>query len=106
MKGLAQIEKGIGKLKIDCFKNECRKESIIGIAAIFWNVICIGYLNHEKDISTSYFFNEVVAFYLLHCQLNRSTKEVDFITLVVFVAFFRGKIMHVETIVVLTSKRY
>lgn len=106
MKGLAQIEKGIGKLKIDCFKNECRKESIIGIAAIFWNVICIGYLNYEKDISTSYFFNEVVAFYLLHCQPNRSTKEVDFITLVVFVAFFQGKIMHVETIVVLTSKRY
>lgn len=92
MKGLAQIEKGIGKLKIDCFKNECRKESIIGIAAIFWNVICIGCLNHEKDISTSSFSNKVVAFYLLHCQPNRSTKEVDFITLVAFVTFLRGKI--------------
>ena len=80
MKGLAQIEKGIGKLKIDRFKNECRKESIIGIAAIFWNVICIGCLKHEKDISASSFSNEAVAFYLLRCQSYKSAKEFDFIT--------------------------
>lgn len=34
----------------------------------------------------------------MHCQSYRSTKEVDFITLAVFGAFFRGKIIHVETV--------
>lgn len=60
----------------------------------------------KKNISTPSSSNKVDTFYLLHCQSHSSTKEVDFIALAVFVTFFRGKIMHVETIVALTSKRY
>lgn len=74
---------GIGKSRIDRMQILWRKANVFFRLRRFER-IHIAYRIYEKNISISPFSNKVVTFYLLHCQPHRSTKEVDFITLVVF----------------------
>lgn len=73
----------IGKSRIDRVQIWWRKANVFFRLRRFER-IHIAYRIYEKNISISSFPNKVVTFYLLHCQPHRSTKEVDFITLVVF----------------------